>query len=183
MKILIGLIVIAIVVIIYLIRVYNTLVAMNEKINVSWSQIDVVLKQRADLIPNLVETIKGAGNYEKDTLTSIVEARNKVLGASTQKESIEANSELSQTLSRLLSLTEAYPDLKVNQNFLNLQSELSGLENKIAKYRQFFNDMVYDYNRYRQAFPKSFVASMFHFEKADYIEMSEEEKNTPHVKF
>lgn len=183
LKFFIGLIVVLVLILIYFIKVYNSLVAMNERINVSWSQVDVVLKQRADLIPNLVETVKAAGNYEKDTLESVINARNRFLAAPSQSEAMKASSEMSQTLSHLFSLTEAYPELKANTGFVDLQEQLSALENKIAKYRQFFNDSVYSYNRYRQAFPKSLIANMFHFDKADYFEISEEEKATPRIKF
>lgn len=181
--VLIALIVIVGCVVFYCIKVYNTLVSMNEKINVNWSQIDVVLKQRADLIPNLVETIKGAGNYEKDTLEAVIAARNKYVQAPSKEDAMAANGELSATLNRLFSLTEAYPDLKANQNYIDLQNQLTKLEDKIAKYRQFFNDSVFSYNRYRQLFPKSMIADMFKFNKADYFEISEEEKITPRVKF
>lgn len=180
---LIAIVLIALFVIFYCIKVYNTLVSMNEKINVNWSQVDVVLKQRADLIPNLVDTIKGAGNYEKDTLQAVVEARNKYVQAPSTSDALQASGELSSTLNRLFALTESYPDLKANQNYIDLQNQLSKLEDKIAKYRQFFNDSVYSYNRYRQLFPKSFIADLFKFNKADYFEVSEEEKETPKIKF
>lgn len=181
--ILIALILMIAFVIVYCIKVYNTLVSMNEKINVNWSQVDVVLKQRADLIPNLVETIKGAGDYEQETLEAVIAARNKYIQAPSQDEAMQANGELSSTLNRLFALTEAYPDLKANQNYLDLQQQLTKLEDKISKYRQFFNDSVFSYNRYRQLFPKSLIADMFKFNKADYFEISEEEKITPKIKF
>jgi len=179
----IGLIVIVAVVLIYFIKVYNTLISMNERVNVSWSQVDVILKQRADLIPNLVETVKAAGNYEKDTLENVINARNRFIAAPNQEEAMKANTEISQTLGRLFSLTEAYPELKANTSYIDLQNQISALENKIAKYRQFFNDSVYAYNRYRQAFPKSVIANLFHFNSAEYLEISEEEKATPRIKF
>jgi len=175
--------IVVVIIAVYCINIYNTLVSMNEKINVNWSQVDVVLKQRADLIPNLVETIKGAGEYEKGTLEAVVAARNKYVAAPSKEEALQASGELSSTLNRLFALTEAYPDLKANQNYIDLQQQLTKLEDKISKYRQFFNDSVFSYNRYRQVFPNSFIANMFKFNKADYFEVSEEEKETPKVKF
>lgn len=172
-----------VVIVLYVIKIYNSLVSMNEKINVNWSQVDVVLKQRADLIPNLVETIKAAGEYEKGTLEAVIAARNKYVSASSKEEELQASSELSGTLNRLFALTESYPDLKANQNYLDLQQQLTKLEDKISKYRQFFNDSVFSYNRYRQVFPNSLIADAFKFNKADYFEISEEEKETPRVKF
>ena len=177
------LLIVIIAIIFYLINIYNNLIKMNEKINVNWSQVDVVLKQRADLIPNLVETIKAAGNYEKSTLEAVIAARNKFVSSPTKADEIQASGEITSTLNRLFALTESYPDLKANQNYMNLQEQLTKLEDKITKYRQFFNDSVYSYNRYCQVFPNSIIANMFKFNKADYFEISEEEKETPKVKF
>ena len=167
----------------YIMSVYNQLVSLKEKVNVNWSQVDVVLKQRADLIPNLVETIKGAGNYEKSTLESVIAARNKYVSATSVEGQIQASGELSNTLNRLFALTESYPDLKANQNYMDLQGQLSTLEDKIAKYRQFFNDSVFSYNRYRQTFPNVVIAGMFNFNEIDYFKISEAEKEAPKVKF
>lgn len=179
------LIVIVVLVIIglYLMSVYNQLVSLKEKVNVNWSQVDVVLKQRADLIPNLVETIKGAGDYEKSTLESVIAARNKYDSATSVEGQIQASGELSNTLNRLFALTESYPDLKANQNYMDLQGQLSTLEDKIAKYRQFFNDSVFSYNRYRQTFPNVIIAGMFNFNEIDYFKISEAEKEAPKVQF
>lgn len=179
------LIVIVVLVIIglYLMSVYNQLVSLKEKVNVNWSQVDVVLKQRADLIPNLVETIKGAGDYEKSTLESVIAARNKYVSATSVEGQIQASGELSNTLNRLFALTESYPDLKANQNYMDLQGQLSTLEDKIAKYRQFFNDSVFSYNRYRQTFPNVIIAGMFNFNEIDYFKISEAEKEAPKVQF
>ena len=167
----------------YVMGIYNKLVSMNEKINVNWAQVDVLLKQRSDLIPNLVETIKGAGNYEKETLEAVVSARNKYLSANSLNDEMKANGELSNVLNRLFALSESYPELKANQNYMDLQQQLTKLEDKISKFRQFFNDSVYSYNRYRLVFPNSLIANLFKFNKADYFEISEEEKQTPKVKF
>ena len=179
------LIVIVVLVIIglYLMSVYNQLVSLKEKVNVNWSQVDVVLKQRADLIPNLVETIKGAGDYEKSTLESVIAARNKYVSATSVEGQIQASGELSNTLNRLFALTESYPDLKANQNYMDLQGQLSTLEDKIAKYRQFFNDSVFSYNRYRQTFPNVIIAGMFYFNEIDYFNISEAEIEAPKVQF
>ena len=165
-------IVVLVIIGLYLMSVYNQLVSLKEKVNVNWSQVDVVLKQRADLIPNLVETIKGAGDYEKSTLESVIAARNKYVSATSVEGQIQASGELSNTLNRLFALTESYPDLKANQNYMDLQGQLSTLEDKIAKYRQFFNDSVFSYNRYRQTFPNVIIAGMFNFNEIDYFKIS-----------
>ena len=167
----------------YVMKVYNNLVGLNEKANVNWSQVDVLLKQRADLIPNLVETIKGAGKYESETLEAVISARNKFVSAPTKEDEMKADGELSQVLNRLFALNESYPDLKVNQNYLDLQNELTNLEEKISKYRQFFNDSVYSYNRYLLVFPNSLIANLFHFTKQSYFEVDEASKESPKVKF
>ena len=177
------LIVVLVIIGLYLMSVYNQLVSLKEKVNVNWSQVDVVLKQRADLIPNLVETIKGAGDYEKSTLESVIAARNKYVSATSVEGQIQASGELSNTLNRLFALTESYPDLKANQNYMDLQGQLSTLEDKIAKYRQFFNDSVFSYNRYRQTFPNVIIAGMFNFNEIDYFKISEAEKEAPKVQF
>lgn len=176
-------IVVLVIIGLYLMSVYNQLVSLKEKVNVNWSQVDVVLKQRADLIPNLVETIKGAGDYEKSTLESVIAARNKYVSATSVEGQIQASGELSNTLNRLFALTESYPDLKANQNYMDLQGQLSTLEDKIAKYRQFFNDSVFSYNRYRQTFPNVIIAGMFNFNEIDYFKISEAEKEAPKVQF
>ena len=177
------LIVIVILLVIWAVHSYNQLVAMNEKINVSWSQIDVVLKQRADLIPGLVETVKGAARFETETLNSVLQSRERYTQASDPKDKMISANQLDQSLHQLFVLSENYPDLKANASFMNFQKEFSVMEDKIAKYRQFYNDMVYAYNRACQAFPKSMIASAFHFDLASYFEISEEEKTKPNSQF
>ncbi len=165
------------------IAMYNELVSQMEKINVSWSQIDVVLKQRSDLIPNLVAIVQGSGNYEKETLEALIQARNQYLDAASKNEQIAASSQMDRTLRHLFSLNEAYPDLKTNEAYQSLMDKLNSLEDKIAKYRQFYNDMVFAYNRAIQTFPKNVIARHLGYEPASYIEISEEEKASPEVKF
>lgn len=183
MVILAILLLIVIVLVVWCIRSYNQLVTMNEKINVSWSQIDVVLKQRSDLIPGLVETVKGATKFETEALNAVLQSREKYIQAKDPKDKMVTANRLDQSLHQLFVLSENYPDLKANASFMNFQKELSDMEDKIAKYRQFYNDMVYSYNRTCQAFPKSMLAKVFRFELASYFEVGEEDKVKPNIKF
>ena len=157
-------VVILVLLILYVISTYNTLVGLKNKVKDGWSQIEVVLKRRADLIPNLVETVKGYAKHEEGTLTAVIEARNKAVSATTPEEAMKAEGEVTQALSRLFALTESYPELKANQNFLDLQKSLEETENKITYSRQFYNDNVLNYNNKTEMFPSNIVASIFRFE-------------------
>lgn len=167
----------------FVIATNNTLVKLRNMVRNQWSQIDVLLKRRADLIPNLVESVKGYAGHEKETLDAVISARNKVAGSTNTHDGIAANTELSSALSKLMVVVEAYPDLKANQNFLQLQDSLRETEDKISYARQFYNDAVNKYNDKTEMFPSNVIASMFRFEKAEFFKATEEEKETPQVKF
>lgn len=183
MEFLIGFIVVLVIVGMYVMSVYNKLVQLRNKVRDQWSQIEVHLKRRADLIPNLVETVKGFASHEKETLDAVISARAKAVNASTPAEEMKANGELSNALGRLLAVAEAYPELKANQNFLELQKELTETENKITFARQFYNDTALGLNNAVEMFPSNIVASMFNFKKADFFEADEASKEAPKVKF
>jgi len=167
----------------YVIGVYNNLVNARNKVDNQFSQIDVQLKRRADLIPNLVETVKGYAKHEEGTFKAVVEARNKAVNAGTVNEKINAENELTGALNKLFALTEAYPELKANENFMSLQNDLKDSEDKITYARQFYNDSAMSFNNLVEMFPSNIVASMFKFKKYDYFEATAEEKATPKVKF
>lgn len=180
---LIGLGVVILLIILYVISSYNRLVIFRNRVKDQWAQVDVQLKKRANLIPNLVETVKGYATHEKETFEEVITARNKITTASTPEAAMEANNMLTNTLNKLFALSEAYPDLKANQNFLSLQGDLKDIEDKIAYARQFYNDSVYTYNNKIEMFPSNIVASSFKFEKAKFFEITEEEAQNPTVKF
>jgi LemA protein len=165
------------------ISLYNGLVVKRNRVKNSWSQIDVQLKRRFDLIPNLVETVKGYAAHEKETLEAVVSARTKYLSAKTPEDMMNANGQLSQVLGRLFALSESYPDLKANENFAHLQQELSKTEDKISYARQFYNDVVLTYNNAVQMFPTSIVASMFGFMEEPFFKTAEGERDAPRVNF
>lgn len=165
------------------IGIYNRLVVLRNRVDNAWSQIDVQLRRRYDLIPNLVETVKGYAAHEKETLEKVVQARNVAMNAGSVKEQGAAENVLSGTLKSLFALAESYPDLKANQNFMMLQEELSGTESKIAYARQFYNDSVMTYNTATQAFPSNVVAGMFGFAKRDYFEIETAAKEPVKVQF
>lgn len=177
-------IVIAIVVILVIsvITSYNSLVKFRNWVEESWSQIDVQLKRRHDLIPNLVNTVKGYATHEKETLENVIQARNQLVSG-TPQERIDADSQIEGALKSIFALSESYPDLKANQNFLNLQEELSTTENKVAYSRQLYNKTVADYNIKREKFPTVIIASMFSFEHRDQIDVPEEDREVPDVTF
>jgi LemA protein len=162
---------------------YNRFVQMDVGIKAAWSQVENQLQRRYDLIPNLVETVKGYAKQEKDVLVEVTNARSKVGGAGTVPDKIAANNELSGALSRLMVVVERYPDLKSNQNFLKLQDELAGTENRIAVERMRYNDAVKIYNQAIRTFPANFVAGMFGFKEATFFKVEEAAKATPKVKF
>lgn len=162
---------------------YNSLVLKRNKVNNQWSQVDVQLKRRIDLIPNLVESVKGYATHEKGTFEEVTEARTKFQNAQTPADKMNASGELSGLLSRLFAVAENYPDLKANVNFINLQEQLSETEDKISFARQFYNDTVMDYNNSVQMFPSSIFASVFGFKIADFFKDDEMPKSAPEVKF
>lgn len=159
-----------------IIKIYNGFIVLKNRVENQGAQVDVQLKRRADLIPNLIETTKGYANYEKGTLTAVTELRNKVLYASNTNEAYQANAKLNKNLSQIMAISESYPELKANTNFLKLQKELSDTEEKITKARQFYNDVVTKYNTEIMLFPKSIFAGMFGFRKCTLLEASAEEK-------
>ncbi len=167
----------------YIWFIYNRLVTARMRISEALSQIDVQLKRRTDLIPNLIETVKGYAKHEKTVLENVTNARTSLMQAGTAQEKAEANNFLSDTLKSLFAVSENYPNLKANENFLELQQELSDTENKIAYSRQFLNSNVLDYNTKLQVFPDSFIANMFNFKPADFFKASEKEKEPVKVSF
>lgn len=179
--IIIGIIVLLILGII--VWLYNGLIGARNKVQNAWSQIDVQLKRRADLIPNLVETVKGYAKHEKGVFEKVTEARSAIMSADSVKESQEANDMLTGALKSLFAVAENYPDLKANQNFLDLQSQLSETEDKIAYSRQFYNDTVLMYNNKCQMFPSNIIANLFHFVEAEFFETEEATRTVPKVEF
>ncbi|HEY7095700.1 MAG TPA: LemA family protein [Terriglobales bacterium] len=162
----------------------NTLVAKNEAVKSAWAQVDVVLQRRADLIPNLVETVKGIAQQEQTVFGDIAKARSALLSAGSPQEKISANQQLDGALGRLLAIAENYPQLKSNENFLRLQDELAGTENRIAVERKRYNDTLQDYNTYVQRFPTSLFASWAGFKPNDaYFSASEASRQAPKVNF
>ena len=167
----------------YFWMLYNSLISAKVRIQVALSHIDVQLKRRTDLIPNLIETVKGYAKHEKELLENITKARTSLMSAKTTHDKAEANNMLSDTLKSLFAVAENYPDLKANQNFGKLQEELSDTENKIAYSRQFYNSNVMDYNTKIALFPNSIVANMFGFKAAEFFEASDEERKPVKVSF
>ena len=172
------------VLLVLMIAVYNGLVSKRVRCREAWSQIDVQLKRRYDLIPNLVNTVKGYAAHEKETLERVINARNAAIGASGVQEQAQAENMLTGALRQIFALSESYPDLKANQNFGQLQEELTSTENKIAFSRQHYNDSAAVYNTARQKFPNNMIAGMFGFEKQDYFELEDAAaRETPKVEF
>ncbi|WP_421725660.1 LemA family protein [Bauldia sp.] len=172
---------------IYLIVLYNRLVALRQTVSQAWSDISVQLKQRHDLVPNLVETVKGYAGHERATLEAVTEARNAAVAAADPQAQAKAENILTGALRQLFALAEAYPDLKANENFLHLQAELSDIENKIAASRRFFNNAVQEYNTAIEQFPAVLIARQFGFTASDFFELDESEAvavaTPPDVKF
>jgi LemA protein len=167
----------------YLMFTYNGLVALRNRIENAWAQIDVQLKRRHDLIPNLVETVKAYAGHERDTLDAVVRARNSAMTASGPHDQAATENVLTGALRSVFALSEAYPDLKANQNFLNLQEELSGTEGRIAYARQFYNDTVYRHNTKVESFPAVVIAKRFGFSQREYFEADDDARGSVQVKF
>jgi LemA protein len=184
-----GWIILGVIVVIALIGIliYNRLVSLRQTVNQAWSDVSVQLKQRHDLVPNLVETVKGYAAHERGTLEAVTQARNAAVSAASPDAQAKAENMLTGALRQLFALSEAYPDLKANQNFLQLQSDLSDLENKIAASRRFFNNAVQEYNASIQSFPAVLFAGTLGFAQRTFFEVDEAERvavnTTPQVKF
>ena len=163
-------VVVVVLLVVFLIATYNRLVQLRNRIEAAWSQIDVQLKRRYDLIPNLVETVKGYAAHERETLEAVVQARQQAVSAKGVEDQAQAENMLTQTLRQLFAVAEAYPDLKANQNFLALQEELTGTEGRIAYARQFYNESVMSYDNALEKFPSNIVAGAFNFEPKEYFE-------------
>lgn len=188
-----GIIAIVVVVVIVLlialiVGIYNSLVTLDERVNEAWSDITVQLKYRADLIPNVVETVKGYAKHEKETFQMVTEARSAVMGAKTVKQAAEAEKEMQGALGRIFAIAEAYPELKANSNFVKLQEQLQDVEDKIQAARRFYNAGAKELNTKIKTFPTNLINNIIgHFKKRDYFEVAESEKakieKAPEVKF
>lgn len=170
-------------IVILLIATYNRLVRLRNRIDAAWAQIDVQLKRRHDLIPNLVETVKGYAAHERGTLEAVTKARQQAVAASGVEGQAQAENMLTQALRQLFAVAEAYPDLKANQNFLSLQEELTGTESRIAFARQFYNEQVLSYDNAMETFPTNIVAGTFNFEAKPYFEAEEQSREAVRVDF
>jgi LemA protein len=183
----VGLIIVGVVIVLlvlFIIGIYNSLIGLRNQVDNAWSQIDVQLKRRHDLIPNLIETTKGYMQHERGTFEAITNARSQAMGAKTVAESAKAEGVLGEALSKFMLVVENYPDLKANQNFLALHEELTSTENKISFARQNYNDQVLFFNNKIQMFPSNFVAGMFTFSKRDFFQVeSVAEREVPKVSF
>ena len=180
---LIILIVIIIIILVAIVAIYNGLVTARNKVKNAWAQIDVQLNRRADLIPNLVETVKGYASHESSVFEDVTAARAGLMNANGVKEISDANNQLSSTLKTLFAVAENYPELKANENFKDLQAQLAQTEDKIAYSRQFYNDTVLMYNNKCQTFPSNIFAGMFGFKEADFFEAAGEARSVPKVEF
>lgn len=181
----IGIVVVVIVALIgiFSVSTYNSLVDKSEEVDKKYSDISVQLERRADLIPNLVSTVKGYAEHESSIIDSVTSSREKLVNAKSINEKAEANQELTASLNSLFAIAENYPDLKANTNFINLQDELAGTENRIAVARKDYNEVVSSYNKAIKKFPASFFASLFHFESKEYFEAKDSANEVPDVSF
>ena len=181
----VGLIIIGVIVllVIFVIATYNRLVKLRNRIEAGWAQIDVQLKRRHDLIPNLVETVKGYAAHERETLENVIQARQQAVAAQGIENQAQAENILTGALRQLFAVSEAYPDLKANQNFLALQEELTGTEGRIAFSRQFYNEQVLAYDNALETFPTNTIAGMFNFEPKPYFEAEPESRENVRVDF
>lgn len=169
--------------VIWIVYIYNRLVVLRNRIENAWSQIDVQLRRRYDLIPNLVETVKGYAAHEKEVFEQVASARSAMMSASTVEAQGQAQNQITQALKSLFAVSEAYPELKANENFMMLQEELSGTESKIAYARQFYNDTVMSYNTMIQSFPANMLAGTFSFTQKEYFPMDEAAREPIKVQF
>ncbi|MBN2020746.1 MAG: LemA family protein [Sedimentisphaerales bacterium] len=183
MIVLLAILAVLVLLVLFVIAVYNALVGLRNQVDNSWSQIDVQLKRRHDLIPNLVETAKAYMKHERETFEAVTNARAQAMGAKSVSDASKAEGILGEALSKFMLVVENYPDLKANQNFLALQEELSSTENKIAFARQAYNDQVLFFNNKIQMFPSNIVAGIFAFNKRDFFGTSAAEKEAPKVSF
>lgn len=181
--IIILIVAVIILIVFYIIGIYNKLVNARNKVNDQFAQIDVQLKRRSDMIPNLVETVKGYTKHEEKTLKEVVEARNKMNTANGINEELEASNQITGALNKLFALSEAYPDLKANENFMSLQKDLKETEDKLSYARSFYNDTVLNYNNLREQFPSNIIAKLFNFGKIEFFKTEDKEKEVPNVKF
>jgi LemA protein len=175
--------VIVVVIAAWVVAIYNGLVVLRNRFENAWSQIDVQLKRRTDLIPNLLETVKGYAAHEKEVFTKVTEARSALINAQGVQDQAQANNMLTGALKTLFAVAEAYPELKANQNFMMLQEELSGTESKIAYARQFYNDTVLKYDNKREKFPSNIIANLFGFKDREYFEVAEPDREPVKVDF
>jgi LemA protein len=178
-----GVLVVALVIGSMCVGAYNRMVTEREGVDKAWAQVENVLQRRGDLIPNLVETVKGYAAHEKEIFENVAEARSKLAGATTPAEATAANQGLTSALGRLLAIAENYPQLKANENFIRLQDELAGSENRIATERMRYNEAVRGYNTLIKRFPGNIVAGLFNFGEKDYFEADAATRETPKVKF
>ena len=171
------------IVVFYAIGVYNKLINARNKVNDQFAQIDVQLKRRSDMIPNLVETVKGYAKHEENTFKEVVEARNRMNSANGINEELEASNQITTALNKLFALAESYPELKANTNFMSLQNDLKDTEDKLSFARQFYNDTVLNYNNLREQFPSNIIAGMFKSKEIDFFKAEDKDKEVPKVKF
>lgn len=183
MTIIIVILALVLIFVFYVIGIYNRLVNARNKVKDQFAQIDVQLKRRIDLIPNLVETVKGYAKHEEGTLKEVIEARNKMANANNINEELEASGEVTSALNKLFALAESYPELKANENFMSLQKDLKETEDKISYARSFYNDTVLNYNNMREQFPSNIIAGMFNFEKIDFFKADDKDKENVKVEF
>ncbi len=185
LTLIIGIIVLIVIIgiAVYFVVIYNSLINLRNRVKNAWSQIDVQLKRRTDLIPNLVETVKGYAAHEKGVFENVTKARAGLMNAQTPQENAQANNMLTDALKSLFAVAENYPTLVASQNFQDLQRQLSETEDKIAYSRQFYNDTVLMYNNKTQMFPSNLVANMFNFQEEEFFEAPEAEREVPEVKF
>ena len=183
MPFIIAIVVVVVLIGLYVMVTYNGLVGLKNKVDNGWAQIDVQLRRRYDLIPNLVETVKGYASHERETLEAVISARNVAMTATGTQDQAAAENMITGALKSVFALSEAYPDLKANQNFLNLQEELTGTEGRIAYARQFFNDMVMKFNTKIQTFPANTIARRLGFSEREFFEVEETARGPVQVDF
>ena len=181
--ILLAIIAIVVLIVLWYFKTYNSLIGLRNRKDDQFSQIDVQLKRRADLIPNLVETVKGYAKHEKGTLEDVIKARNAYTTATSQEDKMKASGEITNALNKLFALSESYPELKANENFLSLQNDLKDTEDKISMARQFYNDTVLTYNNKVERIPSNIVANMGGFKKGEFFQVDAADKEAPTVKF